>query len=132
MIISGELIDEKTKKPIPFANIYVKDNVTVGVASDEYGLFKLDSSKIKPETEIDIWHIGYEKKIIKANILTDSYSVLLSKKNYTKKEVEIHECKKGKVRIFGKCVNKYIVLGCSFLTIGITATLIMAKTKKWL
>lgn len=67
-VISGSLRDEKTSAPIPFANIYNKNNGQ-GTLSNLDGYFVLRN--IKPQDTVVISFIGYEKIV-----LTSSHSII--------------------------------------------------------
>jgi hypothetical protein len=61
--VSGQVIDYKTKEPIPFVNIYFNNSMT-GTTSDIDGYFKLDvSSNLGQEIIISI--VGYKTYIMK-------------------------------------------------------------------
>lgn len=58
-LIDGTVLDASTKEPIPFVNIIVNDNPSIGTNTDIYGAFKLQiSGTIKSLT---FSCIGYEK-----------------------------------------------------------------------
>lgn len=60
LTFEGEIIDQSTKEPIPFATIFVQQS-TQGVISNEDGIFKF---YIPTNAEsIEISHLGYKSKI---------------------------------------------------------------------
>lgn len=64
VIVSGHIFDSKTKKPIPFATITIK-NDAFGVISNEDGSFTLPVSKKDTSIYIKIRCIGYNQLISK-------------------------------------------------------------------
>ena len=69
--VFGTLLDSKTKNPISNANIFI-DNNEVGAASDNDGYFYLSFlNNIDSSINLNIQVIGYEKKTIVVELVTD-------------------------------------------------------------
>lgn len=69
--VTATLIDEKTKRPIPYATIQY--GVNEGVIANDEGLFSFDRSAIrKPLDSVYISSMGYEKVGIAFDAMTDS------------------------------------------------------------
>lgn len=75
--ISGQILDEKTKEPIPFASISIK-NTQKGVMADEFGRFTIPVSN-KSNLFI-VNSLGYETQIISVLKLNQIY--LKQKENF--------------------------------------------------
>jgi len=87
--ISGIIIDKTTNKPIPYSNIWVK-NEFLGTTSDFNGNFNLNDSLINRNLIISA--IGYETQ--EFNINKKSIQILLVQKTYEIEEVVIKPVKK--------------------------------------
>jgi len=61
-IISGKVVDDKTKKNIPAVSIYI-NNTTVGTLTDENGSFKIYTPSAG-KIELVFSHVSYKKKIV--------------------------------------------------------------------
>lgn len=55
---------------LPGANITLIDDPSVWTISDANGEFELDSSKIKPASQIKISFVGYSEKVLPASEIT--------------------------------------------------------------
>ena len=56
--LTGKVIDEKTGKPLPFANVFI-NNTTIGTNADENGNYKLPNLAIG-NLEMGVSFLGYE------------------------------------------------------------------------
>jgi hypothetical protein len=61
--IKGLVMDEKTKEPLPYANIFVLHQYT-GTVSNETGTFSLSSANLSDDDSISFQYIGYQTKTI--------------------------------------------------------------------
>ncbi|MEM7102374.1 MAG: carboxypeptidase-like regulatory domain-containing protein [Bacteroidota bacterium] len=59
--VKGTIIDEKSKKPVPYAAVYIKD-VHVGVTTDDKGRFLLSTAVAKPPFELIVSATNYADK----------------------------------------------------------------------
>lgn len=76
LIQTAKVLDAKTKKPLPYVNIYI-DGENGGIISNEQGSFKLEELNPLPGDTICFRHIGYELKKIAANALQHTPAVYL-------------------------------------------------------
>ncbi len=76
--IKGQIIDESSQEPIPFANIIIQDSSpSIGTISDENGYFTL--SDLPPgRYNIHISFLGYETIIVNEILLTSAKEVNLT------------------------------------------------------
>jgi hypothetical protein len=58
VILSGKVTDEKTGKPLPFANVFI-NNSTIGTTADENGNYQLGNLEIG-SLDIGVSFLGYE------------------------------------------------------------------------
>src|SRR5687768_2507446 len=56
--LTGKVIDEKTGKPLPFANVFI-NNSTIGTNSDENGNYRLPNLAVG-NLEMVVSFLGYE------------------------------------------------------------------------
>jgi len=89
VLINGTVYDETDKKPVPFANISVK-NTPTGTTTDAMGRFKI-SIALEKQTVIIVSHINYEKKeiIIADSLFSGHISIYLTPKAIRLGEVVI-------------------------------------------
>lgn len=97
--IKGKIVDEKTNKAIPFANISVC-NHAIGLASNEYGEFILKIPHSLKEQNICINVIGYSAYTQKINFFSENlyHTIKLEPKIYGIEEVGIKEKRNRKFR----------------------------------
>ena len=57
VVLTGKILDKETQEPLPFANIFVKNNYTVGATADYDGLYTLTLDFV-PDT-IGVSTLGY-------------------------------------------------------------------------
>ncbi|MEM7102924.1 MAG: carboxypeptidase-like regulatory domain-containing protein [Bacteroidota bacterium] len=84
--IYGQIIDRKTKAPLPYANIGIK-NSTTGTVSDDHGRFNL--KHYNPEDSLLISYIGYQTIMISANAIQPGSTVPLEPESFYIEEVKI-------------------------------------------
>ncbi len=82
--VSGVIVDSQTKKPIPFANIWV-ENLDIGTTSTESGLFQFADTLLNKNLVVS--SVGYETQHYK--ITSHEVKVLLVSKVYELSEVII-------------------------------------------
>jgi hypothetical protein len=58
VIISGKVTDDKTGKPLPFANVFI-NNSTIGTTADENGNYRLGNLQIG-NLDLGVSFLGYE------------------------------------------------------------------------
>ncbi len=94
--ISGQILDEETKEPIPFASIYI-ENKTIGTTSNEEGFFIFHYPINDSLKKIIISSIGYET--IEKNIgsFISDEKIFISSKITHLNEVVITATKKKKL-----------------------------------
>ncbi len=71
-IISGKVIDSKTKKPLDYVNIILlsKKNIIANILSDDDGLFQLNNLKKDSNLSLKLNLVGYNNlKIVGINLL---------------------------------------------------------------
>jgi hypothetical protein len=73
--IRGQIIDNLTKKPVPFANIYYPIS-SIGTSSDENGYFKLQvlSTGMSNFDSLSISCVGYKTKKIDVQSITGNHN----------------------------------------------------------
>ncbi|MEW7291775.1 carboxypeptidase-like regulatory domain-containing protein [Aquimarina sp. 2304DJ70-9] len=74
--ISGKVIDQETKEPLPFASIYIKNNAT-GTTSNKDGTFIFHVSTHLSKEPVIISMIGYKSIEIPANQFTINQTIYL-------------------------------------------------------
>ena len=90
---SGKVCDHKGRKPIPFANIYFK-NQTVGTISNADGYFVLKVPERLQHDTVVFSFIGYQSvRKCAADLDTGTNQVILEPFNYELKEVTIRNYK---------------------------------------
>jgi len=88
--INGVILDSKSKKGIPFANITYK-NKRIGASSNINGTFLL--KKIPTEDTLIFSAIGYEKKRIHIEVFKKNTSIQLKRKTIKLNEIKIKKKK---------------------------------------
>lgn len=87
-IISGQIVNQQTSEPVPFANVAVinSDNskIVTGTMTDEKGYFKLENIPFG-KYHIQISFIGYEQQIIQ-NVSVNNESLRVNLKTIPIKE----------------------------------------------
>ncbi|MDU0370932.1 carboxypeptidase-like regulatory domain-containing protein [Hymenobacter endophyticus] len=61
--MTGRIVDEKTKEPIPFASIGLKEEQT-GALTNEYGFFQLAMPQKNPQDSLIVNALGYFRKAV--------------------------------------------------------------------
>lgn len=61
--MTGRIVDEKTKEPIPFASIGLKEEQT-GALTNEYGFFQMAMPQKNPQDSLVIMALGYFRKAV--------------------------------------------------------------------
>ncbi|MFD2785920.1 carboxypeptidase-like regulatory domain-containing protein [Hymenobacter rubripertinctus] len=61
--MTGRIVDDKTKEPIPFASIGLKGEQT-GALTNEYGFFQMAMPQKNPEDSLIIMALGYFRKAV--------------------------------------------------------------------
>ncbi|MCD4832213.1 MAG: carboxypeptidase-like regulatory domain-containing protein [Bacteroidales bacterium] len=109
IIIKGKIIDQKTNKIIPYANIAICDH-PIGVASTEFGEFILKIPSTFKNNDLCINVIGYYKYSQKINSIDiNNYLIIkLEPKIYNIEAVEITEKRKSKFKNPEKIVQMAI------------------------
>lgn len=69
-VISGQVFDARTKEPLPFVSIFIK-NTTKGILSKEDGSFSITVNN--QDTELIFSSIGYFPKVMKASKASEVY-----------------------------------------------------------
>ncbi len=64
LIIKGKIVDESTDQGLPFANIFLKSNITKGTVSDLNGDFQLLLSQDNLSDTIIISYVGYKENML--------------------------------------------------------------------
>ena len=106
-LISGKVIDESTKKTIPFVSVGIK-GTNIGTLSDDNGFFKINIEKALQTDSFKISAIGYKSKTY-SSIEVQSFSdqqIYLQPENYILKEVTIHPTKRKQKVLGNKRYNK--------------------------
>jgi hypothetical protein len=93
--ISGHIIEETTKNPVQFANIWIKD-ANIGTTSDEFGFFTIITDSLFIGKSIVISAIGYSDTIIPVGKIQSEIG--LKQKVYQLSEIAVYP-KKRKVLI---------------------------------
>ncbi|MEA5459319.1 DUF5686 family protein [Arcicella sp. LKC2W] len=83
-VISGQVFDSRTKEPLPFVSVSVK-NTTKGVLSHEDGRFSITVNN--KDTELIFSSIGYFPKVIKA---VNANAIYLEEKDNQLSGVTVH------------------------------------------
>lgn len=112
---TGTVIDAKTGKPIPYVNIWVK-NETIGTTSTTKGEFSLP--KTNKNSTLVFSAIGYENKEIKVDNLsemlqlepqvTSLQEVFIYKKKGTEEQT-VGKFRKSKINFFYGCGTPWII-----------------------
>ncbi|GGG46150.1 hypothetical protein GCM10011378_22960 [Hymenobacter glacieicola] len=88
--ISGRVVDEKTKEPIPFASIGLKEEQT-GALTNEYGYFQIAMPEKNPQDSLVVVALGYFHKavLIKPGIKIQDMIIEVPKRAIELKEVKV-------------------------------------------
>ncbi|MBX0292767.1 carboxypeptidase-like regulatory domain-containing protein [Hymenobacter sp. HSC-4F20] len=88
--ISGRVVDEKTKEPIPFASIGLKEEQT-GALTNEYGYFQIPMPEKNPQDSLVVVALGYFHKavLIKPGIKIQDMIIEVPKRAIELKEVKV-------------------------------------------
>lgn len=79
-VISGRVLDDRTKDPIPYTNIFF-DNSYIGTVCDIDGYFELNISK-NPGQNIVVSRVGYQTQLIENYSLEQFLTIYLSQHTY--------------------------------------------------
>ncbi|UPL49404.1 carboxypeptidase-like regulatory domain-containing protein [Hymenobacter sublimis] len=88
--ISGRVVDEKTKEPIPFASIGLKEEQT-GALTNEYGYFQIAMPEKNPQDSLVVVALGYFHKavLVKPGIKIQDMIIEVPKRAIELKEVKV-------------------------------------------
>ncbi|GAB2789320.1 hypothetical protein HNQ93_003184 [Hymenobacter luteus] len=88
--ISGRVVDEKTKEPIPFASIGLKEEQT-GALTNEYGYFQIAMPEKNPQDSLVVVALGYFHRavLIKPGIKIQDMIIEVPKRAIALKEVKV-------------------------------------------
>ena len=75
-IISGVVLDEKTRKPIPSATIRI-EGTNKGTIAAKDGTFRLPKGNFINKSDVKVTSVGYHTKIISLDLTKDSATILL-------------------------------------------------------
>ncbi|MBT9394088.1 carboxypeptidase-like regulatory domain-containing protein [Hymenobacter sp. NST-14] len=94
--MTGRIVDDKTKEPIPFASIGLKEEQT-GALTNEYGFFQMAMPQKNPQDSLIIMALGYFRKavLVKPGIKVQDMIIEVPKRAIELKEVKIQG---GKVK----------------------------------
>lgn len=94
--MTGRIVDDKTKEPIPFASIGLKEEQT-GALTNEYGFFQMAMPQKNPQDSLVIMALGYFRKavLIKPGIKVQDMIIEVPKRAIELKEVKVQG---GKVK----------------------------------
>jgi len=115
-IIHGEVLDESTKKPIPFANVYFNGTLK-GTSTDSLGLFYLKYLE-NQKLPLSISYIGYYSKNISNYNSKKELKILLKQKTFELTAVELKTKKTKNKRKQKERIFKKEFLGQSFRSNG--------------
>ncbi|MFD1294547.1 carboxypeptidase-like regulatory domain-containing protein [Lutibacter holmesii] len=111
-VIRGKVIDAQTREVIPFVNVLVL-GTTVGVTSDEKGVFILNNSPLG-YIKLQASFIGYETQI------SDDYLVTIEKSPYILFELKVDNEQLDEVVIQSKLFKKPVENPISYQSLGIS------------
>ena len=79
IIIKGKINDSGSYEPLPFVNVYLKNNKLIGAITDMAGEFemKIPKAMFKDSLSLIVSYIGYAKSEVSINPITQSLSILL-------------------------------------------------------
>jgi len=92
-VISGQVLNQETLEPIPFASIYIKSE-SIGTTTNEDGFFIFHIPPGKEKSFVIISVIGYSSVSKKVNTFNENQKILLSTKTTDLDEVIITATKK--------------------------------------
>ncbi|MCC2546096.1 carboxypeptidase-like regulatory domain-containing protein [Hymenobacter sp. BT175] len=93
--ISGRIVDQKTKEPIPFASINLREEQT-GALTNEYGFFQLPMFDKNKEDSLIIMALGYQRKAIlvkRNNPELEDLIIEVPKREFLLSEVKVEASK---------------------------------------
>lgn len=61
--LSGRIVDQKTKEPIPFASIGLKEEQT-GALTNEYGFFQMETPQKNAQDSLIVLALGYKRMAV--------------------------------------------------------------------
>ncbi len=88
--ITGRIVDDKTKEPIPFASIGLKEEQT-GALTNEYGFFQMAMPQKNPQDSLMVVALGYKRKsvLVKPGIKVQDMIVEVTKRAVELKNVQV-------------------------------------------
>ena len=88
--MTGRIVDDKTKEPIPFASIGLKQEQT-GALTNEYGFFQMAMPQKNPQDSLIIMALGYFRKavLVKPGIKVQDMIIEVPKRAIELKEVKV-------------------------------------------
>jgi hypothetical protein len=90
LIVSGKIIDRKTKEDLPYASVSIT-NKSIGTISNEQGAFELVIPVAFQDDSLRVTHLGYKTFCEKISSLKNSKTICLEEYAITLKEVTIHD-----------------------------------------
>ncbi|MBT8234744.1 MAG: carboxypeptidase-like regulatory domain-containing protein [Bacteroidia bacterium] len=88
--VEGHVLDAITKEPIPYVNLSFL-NTLKGTSTDEAGHFFIDISEVLLEKDVHISSLGYEEKVLKGKILSETKNIYLEEESFELDEVVLSE-----------------------------------------
>jgi len=88
--VEGYVLDANTKEPIPFVNLSFL-NTLKGTSTDESGHFFIDIPEVLLEKDVHISSLGYEEKVLKGKILSETTNIYLDEESFELDEVVLSE-----------------------------------------
>ena len=88
--MTGRIVDDKTKEPIPFASIGLKEEQT-GALTNEYGFFQMAMPQKSAQDSLMVVALGYKRKsvLVKPGIKVQDMIIEVTKLPIELKEVKI-------------------------------------------
>lgn len=92
--LSGRIIDKKTKEPIPFSSIGLKDEQS-GALTNEIGIFQMSGPTKNAQDSLIVLALGYERKavLVKRGASQADMVIEVSKRVYELAEVKVQASK---------------------------------------
>ncbi|MDO6743586.1 TonB-dependent receptor [Tenacibaculum soleae] len=110
-VITGKVIDEKTREAIPFVNVLVY-GTSIGIASDENGAFKITNIPLG-YNKLQISFIGYE------TLISDEYLVTKDKAPFINIELKENSTNLKEVEIKASLYKKSLESPLSLQSLGV-------------
>ena len=126
-LVKGKIVDAKTKEPLPYVNIVIKENATIvsGAITDEKGNFSVDKLAPKKYT-LEVQFIGYKTQSKPAD-LSENKSLQLGTIALEEEATQLNEVQVVAERssMVQKIDRKVINVGKDLIASGTTASEIM-------